>query len=59
MADDLSVESEGAVFQSGQRLICPECGAEIEVVSPSPIHPPRQVFRCCGHDMLPTTPAEA
>ncbi len=41
-------------FQKGQRLLCMKCGSEIEVVIPCGCNPPRQVFRCCGADMVPS-----
>lgn len=48
--------SNAVAFPAGQRLQCPECGSEIEITSPCPCNPPDQVFRCCGKDMVPTTP---
>ena len=40
-------------FQTGQRLQCPSCGAEIEIITPCTCNPPDQVLRCCGQDMVP------
>lgn len=42
-------------FERGQRLYCPQCRSEIEIVSPCPAEAPDQVFRCCGQDMRPST----
>jgi hypothetical protein len=41
-------------LQSGQRLHCARCGAEIEIVQPCPSRSPDQSFRCCGREMQPT-----
>jgi len=42
-------------YEVGQRLICRNCGAEIEITSPCTCQEPHQVIRCCGQDMAPTT----
>ena len=41
-------------LKAGQRLVCDECGSEIEIVQPCTCNPPDQVLRCCGKDMQPT-----
>jgi hypothetical protein len=38
----------------GQRFHCKTCGSEIEIINPSPAHPPTHSFRCCGAEMAPT-----
>jgi len=58
MPDDIDFEGERATFQSGLRLTCPDCGAEIRVVIATPQKHANQSFRCCGKDMVPETPAE-
>lgn len=47
-------------FAPGQRLICPDCGAEIEIIRPCPVDPPDQQLECCGSPMVPVEgiPAE-
>jgi hypothetical protein len=56
--DEVHFDDERTPFAGGERLLCPECGAEVEVTIPTPAHHPRQEFRCCGKDMVPTTPGE-
>ena len=58
MSADVRFDDEKTPFQSGQRLQCPDCGSEVEITTPTPARHPRQVFRCCGKDMVLTTPAE-
>jgi hypothetical protein len=52
----------GRIFQSqpktrtyvmGQRLYCPKCGLEIEIINPCTGPTSGQVLRCCGQDMTP------
>jgi hypothetical protein len=40
-------------YHEGQRLYCPSCGSEIEIIVPCTGASPGQVFRCCGRDMTP------
>jgi hypothetical protein len=42
-----------AAYPAGQRLMCEQCGAEIEIIKPCPCQPPEQVLQCCGKDMRP------
>jgi transposase-like protein len=58
MSAEIRFDDERTTVTSGQRFRCPDCGSEIEVVFPTPIRHPNQVFRCCGKDMVPTTPPE-
>ena len=44
---------QNSPFGEGQRLQCPVCGAEIQIIKPCPCDPPDQVLRCCGEAMLP------
>lgn len=44
-----------AAFPAGQRLVCDQCGAEIEIIKPCTCQPPDQVLRCCGKEMRPGT----
>jgi hypothetical protein len=48
-----SIRSPG--YERGQRLACPICGSEIEILNPCTCHPSDQSFRCCGQEMRPTT----
>jgi len=48
---------EHSPFANGQLFECPNCGAEIEIIIPSPRRTPEQVFQCCGRDMIPTVAA--
>jgi hypothetical protein len=41
------------IYESGQRLHCPTCGSEIEILNPCNGTSAGQVFRCCGRDMTP------
>jgi hypothetical protein len=47
--------SNAVALPAGQRLHCPRCGSEIEIINPCPCNPPDQVMRCCGKDMVPTS----
>jgi hypothetical protein len=38
-------------FVRGQRLYCPNCGLEIEIINPCTGFTSGQVLRCCGQDM--------
>jgi len=40
-------------YPAGQRLHCPECKSEVEIINPCPCNPPDMVLRCCGQDMTP------
>jgi hypothetical protein len=40
-------------FGPGQRLLCKTCGSEIQILIPSPVRNSKQIFRCCGADMVP------
>jgi len=40
-------------YVMGQRLYCPKCGLEIEIINPSNSFTSGQVLRCCGEDMTP------
>jgi hypothetical protein len=42
-------------FAKGERLYCPQCGSEIEILNPSTRKDPDQAFHCCGSPMLVTT----
>ncbi len=42
-------------YTRGQRLHCPSCGSEIEIISPCTCDPPDQVLQCCGQPMQPDT----
>lgn len=42
-------------YEAGQRLYCPSCRSEIEIISPCTCDPPDQRFVCCGQPMRPTT----
>ncbi len=44
-----------ASFPAGQRLMCDQCGSEIEIVKPCSCQPPDQVLQCCGRDMRPAS----
>jgi hypothetical protein len=37
----------------GQRLYCPNCGLEIEIINPPTGFTSGQILRCCGQDMTP------
>jgi hypothetical protein len=37
--------------KEGERLYCPTCGSEIEIITPCTGASPGQVFQCCGQDM--------
>ncbi len=41
-------------LKAGQRLHCPKCGSEIEIIQPCTCNPPAQILKCCGRDMEPT-----
>jgi hypothetical protein len=45
--------STQAAYPAGQRLMCDQCGSEIEIIKPCPCQPPEQVLQCCGKDMRP------
>jgi hypothetical protein len=45
-------------FPTGQHLRCATCGSEIQIITPTPVEPSQQVFRCCGAAMEPVGPAE-
>ncbi len=47
--------SKKVKYPEGQRLMCHNCGSEIEIIIPCTCNPPDQVFRCCDQDMVPTT----
>lgn len=51
-------EKLGHKLPERQRLQCRECGSEIEITNPCTRQLPDQVLRCCGEDMVPTTPPE-
>lgn len=40
-------------YVRGQRLYCPQCGLEIEIINPCTSFTSGQVLRCCGRDMTP------
>jgi hypothetical protein len=40
-------------YVMGQRLYCPNCGLEIEIINPSTRFTSGQILRCCGRDMTP------
>jgi uncharacterized protein (DUF983 family) len=40
-------------YARGQRLYCPKCGLEIEIINPCTGPTSGQVLRCCGQDMTP------
>jgi hypothetical protein len=40
-------------YVMGQRLYCPNCGLEIEIINPCTGFTSGQVLRCCGRDMTP------
>ena len=37
----------------GQRLHCPRCGLEIEIINPCTGFTSGQILRCCGQDLTP------
>jgi hypothetical protein len=37
--------------KGGERLYCPKCGSEIEIITPCTGASPGQVFQCCGLEM--------
>jgi hypothetical protein len=41
------------LYVMGQRLYCPTCGLEIEIINPSNHFTSGQILRCCGRDMTP------
>ena len=45
--------SKKRAFVMGQRLYCPKCGLEIEIINPCSGPSSGQVLRCCGQDMSP------
>ena len=54
-AHEQSTNADNAIrYPVGQRLHCPKCGSEIEIINPCTCNPPDQVLRCCGADMTPT-----
>jgi hypothetical protein len=57
MTGSSSAPAQGtqAAFPAGQRLMCDQCGAEIEIVKPCTCQPPDQVFRCCDKEMRPAS----
>ena len=57
VAPDLA-DDERSPFVAGQRLLCPDCGSEVEVTIVTPARQADQSFSCCGKDMTPTAPAE-
>jgi hypothetical protein len=40
-------------YKEGQRLYCPICRSEIEIIVPCTGASPGHVVRCCGRDMIP------
>jgi hypothetical protein len=40
-------------YNKGQRLYCPNCGLEIEIINPCTGFTTGQVLRCCGREMTP------
>ncbi|GAC1465886.1 MAG: hypothetical protein NVSMB9_05910 [Isosphaeraceae bacterium] len=38
---------------AGQRLYCPKCASEVEIVNPCPSNPAGLVLQCCGQAMVP------
>jgi len=45
--------SKVRAYVRGQRLYCPNCGLEIEIINPCTGFTSGQVLRCCGRDMTP------
>ena len=45
--------SKTRAYVRGQRLYCPHCGLEIEIINPCTGFTSGQVLRCCGRDMMP------
>jgi hypothetical protein len=43
--------SKARGYKKGQRLYCPNCGLEIEIINPCSSFTTGQVLRCCGHEM--------
>jgi hypothetical protein len=43
--------SNARSYNKGQRLYCPNCGLEIEIINPCTGFTSGQVLRCCGRDM--------
>ena len=43
--------SKARGYNKGQRLYCPNCGLEIEIINPCTGFTSGQVLRCCGRDM--------
>ncbi len=41
------------VYVMGQRLYCPKCGLEIEIINPCTRPTSGQVLRCCGEELTP------
>ena len=59
MPDTLHQRSEGTPspesgYERGQRLYCPQCRSEIEVLNPSTSASPQLELRCCGEPMQPS-----
>lgn len=46
-------------YVRGQRLYCPNCGLEIEIINPCTGFTSGQVLRCCGQDMTPEVGSSA
>jgi hypothetical protein len=44
-------------YVRGQRLYCPDCGLEIEIINPCTGFTSGQILRCCGRDMMPAVGA--
>jgi len=45
--------SKARPYVMGQRLYCPNCGLEIEIINPCTGFTSGQILRCCGRDMTP------
>ena len=43
----------GLGHEKGQRLYCPKCRSEIEIINPCTCIPSTQVLLCCGEEMKP------
>jgi hypothetical protein len=45
----------GTAYERGQRLYCPRCGSEVEILNPSNTTSPSMILLCCGEEMRATT----
>jgi hypothetical protein len=45
--------SKARGYNKGQRLYCPNCGLEIEIINPCTGFTTGQVLQCCGREMTP------